>query len=549
MPKNTKKSKSKSKKNTSANVDITPTVSKDTDDEYGAVVDIENDIPIDENGDDYLPPAGRALTKTQSNSFLEDLSEFNEGTIPQSMVVALTVGITCGIAAWIYYTLLWGILEYLWHTFPQTYIEGHWPECLYVLWIPIVGFTMAVGLGLTVKYIGEPGDLAYTIKCVHEKAYISMSHVMPMVVASQFSILGGGSLGPEAPLVAICASIGGWVSRTVFKRKNRNVVRKHTLMGMAGALAAFFGCPLGGSLFALEVNSRFGVEYFEHMVEAIFCGEVTLAVFRALSGLPIAPIWTIEKTALTDADPQHVIYGAIIGLLGAGVATIFAHFHWAVMDQFKKYDLLDNNNAVQRALVGAVVVVLCGMLVPQTMFWGEYEFQTISTMSEASDLRHVWPTTGLFGFQMQSTFHAFIVGFVKMIAISFTVAGGYRGGFIFPFFAAGAAFGNVISAIFPFVPVPLACLAFAAGINVAITRTSLATPLILCFLAGEQNCMTGVLTASLVSLFATGYMPFIKSQITRSDMQYAMYYGGNEEPDIEPEEDEHQYMERMPLKA
>jgi H+/Cl- antiporter ClcA len=36
-------------------------------------------------------------------------------------------------------------------------------------------------------------------------------------------------------------------------------------MGMAGALAAFFGCPLGGSLFALEVNSRFGVEYFEHV--------------------------------------------------------------------------------------------------------------------------------------------------------------------------------------------------------------------------------------------------------------------------------------------
>lgn len=35
---------------------------------------------------------------------------------------------------------------------------------------------------------------------------------------------------------------------------------------MAGALAAFFGCPLGGSLFAMEVNSRFGIEYFEHTV-------------------------------------------------------------------------------------------------------------------------------------------------------------------------------------------------------------------------------------------------------------------------------------------
>ena len=40
---------------------------------------------------------------------------------------------------------------------------------------------MAFGVGLTVVYIGEPGDLAYTIKCVHEKAYVAMSHVMPMV--------------------------------------------------------------------------------------------------------------------------------------------------------------------------------------------------------------------------------------------------------------------------------------------------------------------------------------------------------------------------------
>jgi H+/Cl- antiporter ClcA len=39
---------------------------------------------------------------------------------------------------------------------------------------------------------------------------------------------------------------------------------------MSGALSAFFGVPLGDSIFALEVCSRFGVEYFEHLVEAIF---------------------------------------------------------------------------------------------------------------------------------------------------------------------------------------------------------------------------------------------------------------------------------------
>ena len=42
------------------------------------------------------------------------------------------------------------------------------------------------------------------------------------------------------------------------------------------------------------------------------------------------------------------------------------------MDQFKRYDLLDNSRAVERALVGAVVVVFLGLVIPQTMFWGKY---------------------------------------------------------------------------------------------------------------------------------------------------------------------------------
>ena len=76
--------------------------------------------------------------------------------------------------------------------------------------------------------------------------------------------MAGGSLGPEAPLVAICAALAGVISHRVFNQRNTNVVRKHTFMGMAGSLSAFFGVPLGGSLFALEVASRFGIEYFEH---------------------------------------------------------------------------------------------------------------------------------------------------------------------------------------------------------------------------------------------------------------------------------------------
>lgn len=69
------------------------------------------------------------------------------------------------------------------------------------------------------------------------------------------------------------------------------------------------------------------------------------------------------------------------------------------------------------------------------MFWGEFEFQTIATMSPTDTLEHIWPTYGATHFEMDSFWTALIVGLAKIVAISFTVAGGYRGGFIFPLMA------------------------------------------------------------------------------------------------------------------
>lgn len=67
----------------------------------------------------------------------------------------------------------------------------------------------------------------------------------------------------------------------------------------------------------------------------------------------------------------------------------------------------------------------------------------------------------------------------------------------------------------------------AAAINVGLTRTALATTIILVFLSGEQNSMTPVLAASLVSLFVTGYSPFIASQRVRSNLDESSFQHNN----------------------
>lgn len=291
-------------------------------------------------------------------------------------------------------------------------------------------------------------------------------------------------------------------------------------MGMVGTLAAFFGCPLGGSLFALEVNSRFGVEYFEHLLEAIFAGEVCVIVFRGLAGLPIESIWELTATKKDEATTTDILSGFFFGLIGAGVAALFATFHGHVMAFFRAKDLLRNERAIPRAMLGAIVVLTLGILIPQTMFWGEEEIQTVGTLGLASTLTNIWPATGSLGFEVNSTGTALLMGVAKL-AISFTVAGGYRGGYIFPLFCSGAALGRALHFLMPFIPVQICVLCMAASMNVALTRTAIASTLILSYLSGEQKCLSAILAASLVSLFVTAYMPFIKTQVNRPDISYA----------------------------
>ena len=129
------------------------------------------------------------LEKVKTN-FFQDAKSLAEGTIPQSIVLAVAIGIVCGIACWLYYSVLFFFLEFLWTTLPEKLVIDKWDEDKYWLWIPLVSSIMVTCVGLTVVCMGEPGDLPYTIGRVHAQAYIPMNHVSPMVFASLFSILG-----------------------------------------------------------------------------------------------------------------------------------------------------------------------------------------------------------------------------------------------------------------------------------------------------------------------------------------------------------------------
>lgn len=304
---------------------------------------------------------------------------------------------------------------------------------------------------------------------------------------------------------------------------------------MACATAAFFGCPLGGSLFAIEVvSARFGGEincFQQFTVSAILSGTVSLGVFRWMAQLPIEPIWdfTLDSgndvfiSKISSTLPIHMLYGAILGSLGALVACLYALLRGTICQCFQNHSLLkrhpghadqrsnplNNQSIVLRAWMGATAIILLGMTFPHTLFWGEFEFQTIATMCPATKLPHLKFAQSIVGWEMHNAPTAGLLGVAKFIAIAVAIAGGYRGGFIFPLFAAAAALGRALHFVLPIIPVQLCVLCLAAAVNVAVTRTALATTLILTYLSGEPNALSAILVASLVSLNITSLAPWV----------------------------------------
>ena len=109
-----------------------------------------------------------------------------------------------------------------------------------------------------------------------------------MAVISLTSITGAGSLGPEAPLVSIGGGLASFVSCYVDLSEAETLFI--TMCGMGAGLAAFFGEPVGGSLFALEVIHRHGLEYYEAIVPCVVSGLACNWSFRVIAGLPQKPI-------------------------------------------------------------------------------------------------------------------------------------------------------------------------------------------------------------------------------------------------------------------
>ena len=113
----------------------------------GAVSSGDEDI---EQHDDQSSSVGGTVSLVDAEVYLEkvrstfyqDAITFAEGTIPQSIAMAIVIGIVCGVVAYLYYLVLFFLLDVIWKDLPNAIIKSPWPEGLYVLYIPLVTLSL-----------------------------------------------------------------------------------------------------------------------------------------------------------------------------------------------------------------------------------------------------------------------------------------------------------------------------------------------------------------------------------------------------------------------
>lgn len=429
----------------------------------------------------------------------------------QTILWATIIGLIGGLIATAYYGLLKGGLYLVWDVFQpglSSLFQSPWSYALSLVLLTTIGGLL---VGMTIRWMKTPGEISAVVNNIHVKqGRMDYEQNPSMLVNSLISIVFGGSAGPEAPLVQLIGSSGSKLGEKL--RLHGDLIRTFTFCGMGAALGAFFGAPIGGALFALEIPHNRGLEYYEALIPSVISALAAFLVFRTFIGYHGA-IYPVP--ALSNFSMLTIFYGILMGIVGAGIAVIFIYLFRnieSILKPLKKWPVVLGG-------VGGLMIGLLAVLIPQDfvttpLFWSEYQIADL--VHSLSQLQTDYTMLGAVGLLS-------LLALLKMLSIGFTLHSGFRGGFIFPLFFIGAVSGIALSlGTHQLIPLPVAIVCGMAAVNVGVTKTPISTSVILISVTGGA-LFPAVAAASMVSYISTERIRLISTQQHRSDNPSPMH--------------------------
>jgi H+/Cl- antiporter ClcA len=380
--------------------------------------------------------------------------------------VSIIVGVITAAMGYLYGKVLSFSVTTLWHTLPSMlHMETLNPTYFITGICTIGGLLMGILSSALSSSTFTVADFVSLFSSSGPKSLPSSRvHLLPLLLLSLVTSTFGFSVGPEAPMVCAGALIGASIARFWYGGNVDNENHQETLAyaGAAGALTAFMGIPIAGSIFALELTSS-------------HAGLNKAGGKRALSSTIISSIAALITIRAVfepySAIGGHFDYGKVIDLLsgrtmivtsvacGAGGALLGTVFHKLVAIIKKiawntkippiinngngaKSDSIDrkkNNPWIRPVFIKTLIGLLVGIIssnYPQTLFWGEGSLQTmisgqqIAFIDTKHGLSHLLTSSALVNpsLPFETAAAAAQVGLAKLFAIALACAGKFPGG-------------------------------------------------------------------------------------------------------------------------
>ncbi|MGF1494243.1 MAG: chloride channel protein [Microcoleaceae cyanobacterium] len=304
--------------------------------------------------------------------------------------------------------------------------------------------------------------------------------VFGAVLASIVSLIGGFSLGPEAPTGILAGGFGVWLSNK--QGLPKEIRRTNFLSAVAGAFSGLFTAPYAVVAMLLELRHKQSGFYYGTLAIGAVASMLGFAIFYALYGNRFSPTLRLLDLPPYELRVWHLILGIGLGVLAVPFALLFAilmkRFHHLMAPLRDKHFL--------RCGGMGLLLGLLAMAMPTTLLLGsEGLFKVIEEQAELG-----------IGFLIAAAL-------LKIVATTAALGAGFIGGPIFPLFFTGGTIGLVLSKIIPAIPLELSVGCLMAAVPGAIVPFPLTLALIVLLITSTPvteaiPIMTATLTAHLL---------------------------------------------------
>jgi len=263
----------------------------------------------------------------------------------QQFVWSIIIGIVMGVYTAGWKSLIELCVDFFWVTVPTflkrigffTGLDG-WFPLVHYMWICPTIFGAILSYAFAAAPNKIPGQNEW-ITNVHSRGVQDADTFGQLFVLSTLGMASGMSLGPELPLVLTAGMAGSYLA--ILTKQTVLQARILNLVAASSAVGGFFGFPMAGALFVLEIPHREGLQYFEALSPAIFGSIVAVLCNRMIVGNDVTGYY--KYPFLTDTLPSSIFWHAVIfGIYGTGIGIGYAKgvlkLKGWVHDIFHKHD-------------------------------------------------------------------------------------------------------------------------------------------------------------------------------------------------------------------